>query len=242
MIGICVGNILTGGAGLRVVDRPIRPGAEDTRTSFPPTQGLETGVGRIARSPAIPATGVGRSEVGCHRETTGRPCGTRRFSPSHACPIIGFECPASRYKPDTKIGFPSFTGTPILWRRPLIATGGLATTLAGFVFAIAACKAPVAVLDAAPLATVSTTVVAVYDTAKCSVPLIAMVEFENVPVMLAAFSTVKVWPIVGVKELIYPTVNVPPRLAVPVICSWLYFVPTVVPPMETFMVPEDNCV
>jgi len=69
-----------------------------------------------------------------------------------------------------------------------------------------------------------------------------MVELENVPATLLAVSTVQVWPTVGVNPLISPAVSVPPRLAAPVILSWLYCVPTVVPPMETFIVPVESCV
>ena len=90
--------------------------------------------------------------------------------------------------------------------------------------------------------TVSTTPVEVYDTSNCSPELIAMVELVNVPEMLCALRIVNVCPIVGVKELTSPTVSVPPKLAVPVTFSWLYCVPTVVPPIETFNEPLESCV
>ena len=69
----------------------------------------------------------------------------------------------------------------------------------------------------------------------------AIVELENVPVMLAAFRAVKIWPTAGVKALTRAAVSVPPKLAAPVTCSWLYCVPTVVPPTETFMAPVESC-
>ena len=72
--------------------------------------------------------------------------------------------------------------------------------------------------------------------------LIAIVEFVNAPLMLDAFSTVKVEPTVGVKPLASATVSVPARVAVPATCSWLYCVPTVVPPMKAFMDAVESCV
>ncbi len=54
---------------------------------------------------------------------------------------------------------------------------------------------------------------------KCSVALMAIVEFENVPVTLLAVNTVKVWPTVGAKPLTNAAVSVPPRLAEPDTCS-----------------------
>lgn len=96
---------------------------------------------------------------------------------------------------------------------------------------------------AGPLATVSTTLVAVYEMLKCSVPpLIAIVEFVNVPLTLDAVRMVNTCPAVGVNLFTKAAVSVPPRLAAPEICSWLNCVPSFVPPIETFIVPVDNCV
>ena len=72
--------------------------------------------------------------------------------------------------------------------------------------------------------------------------LIAMVEFEKAPVTLLAVTTVKVWPTVGVNPFTNAAVSVPPKLAAPVIFSWLNCVPTVVPPMDTFIVPVESWV
>ena len=75
---------------------------------------------------------------------------------------------------------------------------------------------------AAPETTVRTTPVDVYEIEKCSLELIAIVEFVKVPEMVLAVKMVKVCPMVGVKPLTNAAVNVPPRLAVPVMESWLY--------------------
>jgi hypothetical protein len=97
----------------------------------------------------------------------------------------------------------------------------LAVAIAGFVPAAATWETRAALVDleTGPDATVSTTPVEVYEMAKCSVGLMAMVEFENVPVTLLAVNTVKVWPTVGVKPLTSAAVRVPPRLAPPDTCS-----------------------
>lgn len=68
----------------------------------------------------------------------------------------------------------------------------------------------------------------------------AIVESENAPVIEAAVNTVNLDPMVGVKPLARVTVRVPARLAVPLTCSWLYCVPTAVPPMNEFMVAEES--
>jgi hypothetical protein len=109
----------------------------------------------------------------------------------------------------------------MLWPRPLIRIGCWAMPMACFVLATAIWDAAIAALSlelsAAPETTVSTTLVELYETTKCSVPLMAIVELENVPVMLAAFRTVKVCPTEGVKALTRAAVSVPPKLAAPVI-------------------------
>jgi hypothetical protein len=98
-----------------------------------------------------------------------------------------------------------------------LRTIGLALAIACFVLAatIWETRVMLADLETGPDATVSTTPVEVYDTEKCFVELIAMVEFKNVLATLLAVNTVKVWPTVGVKPLTTAAVSVPPRLAVP---------------------------
>jgi len=104
-----------------------------------------------------------------------------------------------------------------LYLNLLLRTIGLAVAIACFVLAAAVweTRAVLTDLETGPDATVSTTPVEVYDTEKCSVELIAMVEFENVPATLLAVNTVKVWPAVGVKPFTKAAVSVPPRLAAP---------------------------
>jgi hypothetical protein len=70
----------------------------------------------------------------------------------------------------------------------------------------------------------------------------AIVELEKAPLMLDAVSTVKVEPMVGVKPLARETVRVPAKVAALLTCSWLYCVPTVVPPMKVFMEAVESCV
>jgi len=139
---------------------------------------------------------------------------------SHARSIITLECPPARRNPAANTGFAPPLPL-ILYINLLLSTIGLALAIACFVLAatIWEARAVLAEFETGPDATVSTTPVEVYDTEKCSVELIAMVEFENVPATLLAVNTVKVWPTVGVKPFTKAAVSVPPRLAAPDTCS-----------------------
>src|SRR5260370_33169033 len=136
---------------------------------------------------------------------------------SHARSIIALGCPPARRTPATNTGF---APSPLLYLSPLLRTIGLAVAIAGFVLAAATWETRAALVDreTGPDATVSTTPVEVYEMAKCSVGLMAMVEFETVPVTLLAVKTVKVCHTVGVKPLTSTSVSVPPRLAAPDTC------------------------
>ena len=100
-------------------------------------------------------------------------------------------------------------------------------------------------LDAtkAPLATVTSQSVVSQETTKCSLPLMAVpFTVENVPVTDPAFRTSNVVPTVGIKPLIMLRLSVPFKLAAPLMFSWSYFVPAVVPPIEISRTPLEFCV
>src|SRR5258708_18411879 len=126
---------------------------------------------------------------------------------SRARSIIASECPPARRSPATNTGF---APPLILYLNLLLRTIGLALAIACFVLARTnwETRAVLADFETGPDATVSTTPVEVYETAKCSVELIAMVELENVPATLLAVNTVKVWPTVGVKPFTNAAVTV----------------------------------
>ena len=64
----------------------------------------------------------------------------------------------------------------------------------------------------------------------------------NVPVIAVPVTMVKIFPIAGLKLLIRLTVRVPPKLAPFDTASRLYFVPTVLPPIEILSRPAGFCV
>ncbi len=70
-------------------------------------------------------------------------------------------------------------------------------------------------LHAGPLATVRTTLVDVYETAKCSEELIGIVALEKVPAMVGAVNIVKVCPMAGMKLLSSGAATAPVRFADP---------------------------